>query len=164
MKKIIFSILALLIASSILCQEKIDYKNEKDAIKAVIESEAISHYDRDWEKQSKSFLQDESFIGLASSKVAYIYAIGWEEANRIYEGIYERNPTPSAYKIQNTNYKIKVYKESAWAVYDQIIRNSQDELLRKYICVRFLEKVNGDWKIVYISYVNTTSYDESEVQ
>ena len=162
MKKIIFSILALLIASSILCQEKIDYKNEKDAIKAVIESEAISHYDRDWEKQSKSFLQDESFIGLASSKAGYMYAIGWEEANHIYEGIYERNPRPSAYRLQNTNYKIKVYSESAWAVYDQFIRNNQGELLRQYICVRFLEKVDGEWKITYVSYVNTTSYDEPE--
>jgi len=100
MKKIIFSILALLlIASSSLCQEKIDNEKEKEAIKAVIENEANSHYARDWDKQSKSFLQDECFIGLASSKVAYIYAIGWEEANRIYEGIYERNPKPSVYKI-----------------------------------------------------------------
>jgi len=154
----------LLIASNILCQEVIDNEKEKEAIKAVIENEANSHHIRDWGMQSKSFLQDESFIALASSKVSYIYAIGWEETNRIYEGIYERNPKPSAYKIQNTNFKIKAYKESAWAVYDQIIRNSQGELLRKYICVRFLEKVDGEWKITYLSYVNTSSYDEPETK
>ena len=97
MKKIILSILALLlIASSSLCQKKIDNEKEKEAIKAVIENEANSHYARDWDKQSKSFLQD--------------------------------------------------------------------EFLRKYICVRFLEKVDGEWKIAYVSYVNTSSWDESETQ
>jgi len=45
-------------------------------------------------------------------------------------------------------------------VYDEIVSNSEGELIRKNISVRFLEKVDGEWKIVYLSYVNTTSYEE----
>ena len=33
-------------------------------------------------------------------------------------------------------------------------------LVELNIDVRFLEKINGEWKIVYLSTVNTTSYDE----
>ena len=63
-------------------------------------------------------------------------------------------------KFENTDYKIKVYPESAWAVYDQNWYNNEGELVRLNINVRFLEKVQGKWKIVYVSTINTTSYDE----
>ncbi|GAH09147.1 unnamed protein product, partial [marine sediment metagenome] len=36
------------------------------------------------------------------------------------------------------------------------------ELTGKGIDVRFLEKVNGEWKIVYLSSVDITSYEDEE--
>ncbi len=170
MKKIFFSFLALLlIAGSISCYEKIDKKSivvlpfvetEKEAIKTVIENETNYYYARDWDQQSKSFLQDESLIVLVSNKNGYTYVVGWEDISQGYKGFHKQNPNPVIIKIQFTNYKIKVYKESAWAVFDQVEHNSEDEFLRKYIRAMFLEKVDGEWKIAYLSHVITSSYDE----
>ena len=161
MKKIIFSILALsLIAGSGSCQEKIDIEKEKEAIKAVIENALNSAYAKDLAQKSKSFLQDESLIMCGGGKNGYTYAVGWEEVGSDFKEWMENNPSPSTDKLQFTNYKIKVYKESAWAVYNLIVHNSEGEFLFKNIAIRFLEKVDGEWKIVFVSWVNTTSYEE----
>ena len=36
------------------------------------------------------------------------------------------------------------------------------ELTGQAVDVRFLEKVNGEWKIVYLSHVNFASYEEEK--
>ena len=160
MKKIIFLILALSLIAGSSCQEKIDIEKEKEAIKAVIENALNSAYAKDLAQKSKSFLQDESFIICGADKNSYYYDVGWEEVGSGFKEWMENNPIPSTDKHQYTNYKIKVHKECAWAVFDVIVHNSEGEFLRKNINVRFLEKMDGEWKIVFLSYVNTTSYDE----
>ncbi len=52
------------------------------------------------------------------------------------------------------------FQRSAWAVYNGNWYNSEGESVRSNIDVRFLEKVDGEWKIAYLSLVNTTSYDD----
>ena len=50
-----------------------------------------------------------------------------------------------------------------WIIYYHHNENWYDRegvLVEHNIDVRFLEKVDGEWKIVYLSTVNTTSYDE----
>jgi hypothetical protein len=163
MKKIIFSFLALLlIAGSGSCQEKIDIEKEKEAIKAVIENHVNSAFAKDFAQLSKSLQQDESLIMLGAGKDSYQYGVGWEEISSFHKERMENNPSPSTDKLQFTNYKIKVYKESAWAVYNLIVHNSEGEFLFENIAIRFLEKVNGEWKIVYMSWILTTSYEDEE--
>lgn len=160
MKKYLLPLVVLAILFITSCEEKIDIEKEKEAIKAVIENETNSYYNRDWDKQSESFLQDETLFGLVSSKNGYNFAVGWDEISQIYKQNHENYPDPSTDKHQFTNYIIKVYKVSAWAVYDEIVHNSEGEFVMRYINVRFLEKVDGEWKIVYMSNVNTTTYEE----
>lgn len=160
MKKYLWTLLAIILLAGISCQEKIDLEKEKEAIMAVIENETNSFLARDFDQQSKSFLQDESIMGLGAGKHGYTYVIGWKDVGSGYKNYYKDKSTPETNKCQFTNYKIKVYKESAWAVYDEILRSSEGEFLRKNISIRFLEKMDGEWKIVYLSYVNTTSYKE----
>jgi hypothetical protein len=69
---------------------------------------------------------------------------------------------PMTLKFLKTNYKIKVYKESAWAVFDESVQNSDGEITSKNVGVRILEKVNGEWKIVFLGGVGTSSYDEEK--
>ena len=64
------------------------------------------------------------------------------------------------YVAVKTNYKIKVYKESAWAAFEENVHNSEGEFLYHNFINQFLEKVDGEWKIVFFCYVNTTSYEE----
>jgi len=164
MKKYLLSLIVLVFIAGTACQEKIDIEKEKEAIKAVIENETNSYWARDWDQQSNAFLQDESLIVLAASSKSYTSVVGWEEISQAYKQDHENYPDPSTDKRQFTNYKIKVYKGSAWAVYDEIVHNSEGEFVREYINVRFLEKMDGEWKIVYLSNVNTTTYEEEEVE
>ena len=162
MKKIIFSIFTLsLIAGSIYCQEKIDIEAEKEAIKAIIEEQTNAFIDRDFDRLAATHVKDETFIRLRASKSSYGYDVGWEDRSSILEELFKNNPVVTN-KFKNTNYKIKVYSESAWAVYDENWYDSEGESLGMNINVRFLEKTDGEWKIVYLSQVTTTSYEEEE--
>jgi len=169
MKKIIYSILALLlIACGSSCQKTIDIEKEKEAIKAVIEEETNAFMDNDYDRFSATYVQDKTFIRLNASKAdydyivgwGYNYIVGWKGLGIVFSEGFKGNPDTLLYKFKNSNYKIKVYPESAWAVYDENWYDREGVLVELNIDVRFLEKINGEWKIVYLSTVNTTSYDE----
>ena len=166
MKKIIYSILALLLITGCSsCEEKIDIEKEKRAIKAVIKEETVSFVARDYDRLVANYVQDESNIRLTASKSGYKYYVGWEELSSRFKKYFENNTEPGIWKQTRTNYKIKVYKESAWAVFENEGYHSAGrftELTGKGIDVRFLEKVNGEWKIVYLSHVYTASYEDDE--
>ena len=162
MKKIIFPILALLLIAGSSCQEKIDIEKEKEAIMAVIEEETNAFIDRDWDRMAATYIQDSTNIRLGASKSSYGYYVGWGEINSLFEEYFKSNPEPSTNKSVNTNYRIKVYKESAWAIYDEAWQDSESEVYSKNISVRFLEKFDGEWKIVYLGLVSTSSYEEDE--
>ncbi len=160
MKKYVFALFALMLLAGNSCQEKIDIEKEKAAIIAVLEEETNAAYDRDFDRLAATWIQDETSIWLGTGKSGYMYGVGWKKNSSYFKEYLENNPEPSTAKFENTNYRIKVYKESAWAIYDQVIYNSEGEVTGEEISVRFLEKVDGEWKIVYLSFVSTLSYDE----
>ena len=161
MKKYVLTLFALILLAGTSCQEKIDIEKEKEAIKAVIEEETDAYYDSDFDRLAATYVKDETNIRLGASKSGYIYGVGWEEIGSLLKELIE-SQGPIELKEVKTNYKIKVYKESAWAVFDNELYNSEGELTGKSIHVEFLEKVNGEWKIVYLSMVNTSSYEDEE--
>ena len=166
MKQFIYSIVALsLIAGSSSCKEKVDIEEEKKAIKAVIEEETAAFVARDFDRLAANYVQDETNIRLTASKSDYRYYVGWEELGSRFKNYFKNNPEPGVWKQARTNYIIKVYKESAWVVFENVGYHSAGrftELTGQAVDVRFLEKVNGEWKIVYLSHVNFASYEEEK--
>jgi len=160
MKKYLLTLFALILLAGNSCQEKIDIEKEKVAIIAVIEEETDGYLARDLDRLAETWVQDETAVRLTAGKSGYGYVVGWQEMNSNYKEYFEGDPEPANFTEVKTNYKIKVYPESAWAVYDNEVYNSEGELTNKSIHVEFLEKVNGEWKIVYFSMVNTTSYED----
>ena len=160
MKKYVIVLFALILLAGTSCQEKIDIEKEKAAIIAVIEEETNAYLDRDFDRFAATYVQDETIIRLIAWKDGYGYRVGWKEMGSVFKEGFEKYPEPIKEKQVKTNYKIKVYKESAWAVYDNELLNSEGELTNKSIHVEFLEKVNDEWKIVYLSEVYTSSYEE----
>ena len=168
MKKIIYSILALLlIVGCSSCQKTIDIEIEKEAIKAVIEEETNSYIDNDYDRFASTYVQDKTFIRLNASKDeynyivgwGYNYIVGWADMAPVFREGFQGNPDTLLNSFVNSYYKIKVYQESAWAVYDENWYDREGEFVEYNINVRFLEKVEGEWKIVYVSTINATSYD-----
>ena len=160
MKKYLFTLIVFSLMAGASCQEKINIDKEKEAIKAVIENETNSNYAKNFDQQKKSFLQDESLIGISAGKGGYTYMKGWDKISSNYEENHKNSPSPSTDKLEFKNYNIKVYPESAWAVYEQIRYNSEGDFVNNNLQTRVLEKINGEWKIVYLSYIFTTSYEE----
>ncbi len=151
------------------CQEKIDVEKEKEAIKAVIEEETNAAYGSDFDRMVATWVQDETTVRLQANKSGYTYIVGVEELNSLIKDAFESAPEPDGSKEVKTNYKIKVYPESAWAVFDNEGYNSEGELTNKSIHVEFLEKVDGEWRIVYFSMVSTSTWedegdDEEEIE
>ena len=164
MKKYLLTLFALILLAGTSCQEKIDIEKERAAIIAVIEEETDACIAGDFSRQSETYVQDETAVRLAADKNSYEYYDGWEDLSTFLkngtEGGFERlgftNP-----KNKKTDYRIKVYNQSAWAIFNEDWDlDYQGETLNFIgIGVRFLEKVDGEWKIVYMSEINQTSYE-----
>ena len=160
MKKIIFPVLVLLLIMGSSCQEKIDIEKEKEAIIAVIDGETEAFLELDFDRIASTYVQDETNIRLTAGKNGYMYLTGWEEISSVFkEWLEGYSEPPENYEILKTDYEIKVYKESAWAIfYDTFYENEVET--SKGVGVRFLEKVDGEWKVVYLSTVWISDYEE----
>jgi hypothetical protein len=163
MKEIMFSLFSVfLIAGSVFCQGSNDMAKEEEAIKALVEESTQAYFDRDISILTATQVTDESFIKLQAYKSGYECNVGWEERLASLNEVLKNNPDPTTTKLKNENYKIKVYPKSAWAVYDQNLYDNEGNFLNMSIQARFLEKVGKDWKIVYLSSVGVTSYEQGE--
>ena len=149
----------LFIASCAPVEEPIDIEKEKEAIKAIVETESNSYYARDMESQFACFVQDESLTGVLAGKDGF-YS-GWEMISEVYKNNYEQWPESSVLKVKNENYKIKVYTETAWAVYDEYYVYKNDSMGTGPRSIRFLEKVDGEWKIVLASMLSREDTEEN---
>ena len=160
MKKYLFVLFALILLAGNSCQEKIDIEKEKAAIIAVIEEETNAYLARDYDRLAATWVQDETNIDLRAGKSGYGYGVGWEEIGSAFKEAIDNSPEPDGSKEVKTNYKIKVYRECAWAVFDNDFYNGEGELLSTSIHSQFLEKVDGEWKHVGYTSIYTSTWEE----
>ncbi|MCK4343993.1 MAG: nuclear transport factor 2 family protein [Bacteroidales bacterium] len=160
MKKYLLSLIVLVLFAGTSCQEKIDIEKEKAAIIAVIEEETEAFFDSDINRLGATHVQDETNIRLTATKSGYTYDVGWEKVKSFFLDYFENEAEPGDFKEVKTNYKIKVYGESAWAVFDNDYYNGEGELLSTSIHAEFLEKVNGEWKLVFYTSIYTSTWED----
>jgi len=160
MKKHLFFLFAIILLAVTSCQEKIDIEKEKAAIIAVIEEETEAFFDNDIDRLGALHVQDETNIRLTATKSGYTYEIGWEKVKSFFLDYFENEAEPGNFYEVKTNYKIKVYRESAWAVFDNDFYNGEGELLSTSIHSQFLEKVDGEWKHVGYTSIYTSTWEE----
>jgi len=160
MKKHLLSLIVLVLLAGTSCQEKINIEKEKAAIITVIEEETKAFFDSDIDRLSAIHVQDETNIRLTATKSGYTYDVGWETVKSFFLDYFENEAEPGDFYEVKTNYKIKVYGESAWAVFDNDYYNGEGELLSTSIHAQFLEKVNGEWKHVVYNSIYTSTWDD----
>lgn len=162
MRRIFWSLFVLPLIIGTSCQEKVDIEKEKAAIIAVLEEDTEAFFDSDIDRLSAVHVQDETNIRLTATKSGYTYEEGWEEVESFFRDYFENEAQPGEFYEVKRNYKIKVYGESAWAVFDNDFYNEEDELLSTSIHAEFLEKVNGKWKIVFYTSIYTSTWEDEE--
>jgi len=160
MKKILWALFVLILLFGSSCEEKIDIEKEKAAIIAVIEEETEAFFDSDIDRLSATHVQDESNIRMTATKSGYTYDVGWEKIKSFFLDYFENEAEPGEFYEVKRNYKIKIYDESAWAVFDNDYYNGEDELLSTSIHAEFLEKVNGEWKLVFYASIYTSTWED----
>lgn len=158
----------LIIAAMIFtgCQPKVDFEKEKAAIIAVMEKETQSYIDRDFEEMYSTHLQDSTNIRLTAGADNYVFAEGWDQVSKHMTGEETEDELgPDLHiTVKKYNYRMKIYPESAFVVCDQLWSSSYDDDITEIssIQVRFLEKIDGEWKISFVSFIGTSGYRDME--
>jgi len=162
MNKFVIVLTTVIFFVGISCEQKIDVGKEQDAIKAVLEKSSKAWSDRDFESIASVWIQDETSTRIGATNGSFGITQGWDGQEARYKTFFENNPEPSANKEIFSNYRMKVYNESAWVILDNTIVNSDGETLNKAMHTYILEKVNNQWKIAALSTVGVTSYENVE--
>ena len=155
MKKYVLTILAIVLLAGTSCEKKVDIEKEKEAILALITEETQAYHDKDYERFAACYVQDESnirILGGENEKMSYI--VGYEKVGSGFKEWFENNPEPTQNNEVKKNFTIKVYKDCAWIVFEEEDFTDEGESNGKGIGTNFLEKVDGKWKIAYLSRVH----------
>ncbi len=169
MKTNLFLFLTLAVLVVAACQEQIDINKEKEAIIAVIDAESNAYLVRDLETLSSHMIQDSLNIRIHANKWEYAYTVGWENVAEGYKKDFANEESWEGMKnlrLERNGYNIKVYQGSAWAVFNTVYKWEVDSVTNEWKAIetRFLEKVNGEWKITYVGNVGTTGYEEKAAE
>jgi len=73
------------------------------------------------------------------------------------------NPEPAENTEVKKNWRIRVYPGAAWASYDNEAYDDNGEVTQLSKHDQFLEKQDGEWKIVYMSILRTTAFDNAAI-
>ena len=151
--------------SLISCQEKIDVAKETEAIKAVIINETTAFDNQQYDAVIETLAQDSLFTRMTTGKTEYTEVVGWDNMSKWYKEFAVADLSDYSVERDRFNWNIKIYPGSAWVVYDQITRYTYEgnKDYRQTKEIRFLEKKNGEWKIIYLHVIYLSSYEKEEL-
>lgn len=134
-------------------------QDEIAAIKAVIEKETSSFQNVDRKSWEDSWLKTPYAYWSYSDSTGTSFVKGWDAINKSFD-TYFKTQVPGrqidvakkGVTIERVWGDIKVYKNGAYVQYLQKVKDQKidrDETSQ----IRFLEKVGGQWKIVYVGII-----------
>jgi hypothetical protein len=113
-------------------------------------------------------VQDSLNMRLTAGADNYVFAQGWEDVSRHMTGDQtEDDLGPDIHiNVEKSNYRMKIYPQSAFVVCDQkwTSKYPDDVVEINSIQVRFLEKLDGEWKISFVSFIGTSGYKAGETE
>lgn len=152
MKKYIF-IPALVISLS--CQPTLDFEKEKEAIMAVIQAEGDAFITEEKERLYDLFIQDDLNVRLGISGKSYTISKGWDDVKSIYDGYYTNRMEGLESRNSKDNSIVRISKNTAWVICDNIWDWEYQDREGRWsnLEVVFLEKINNEWKISFMSFL-----------
>jgi hypothetical protein len=146
------------------CQPPFDIDQEREAIIKVIEAETEAFANFDFETLASMHLQDSTNYRLSAGCDDYLSLQGWENVSAYLKNAIEGEKSPQNRDVhfEKTNYRFKIYPECALVFFDErwVFNYPDDTVEINSIQVRFLEKIDGAWKISFISFIGTSGYEE----
>ncbi len=166
MKNFIFTVTLFSIFFMISCQQQGDVEAEKKAIIDVINAETQAYMDFDFEEVISYYVHDSLNFRLTTGADDHVFLEGWEEVEAFFrDELIESNPnTPenTHVTVEKNNYRIKVYELAAYVICNEkwTYTMPDDVIEIESRQVRFMEKVDGEWKIAFLSFIGTSGYEE----
>ena len=155
MKNLFIVLVVFLMTTGITAQEK---NSEKEAIKKVISEATEAYRAKNFNKIATAYVHDNSLIKTTASLQGHSEVYGWKEVSENYKNFFKNNPDPVTGKYEKVNFKIKVYGESAWSIHDEVFTDPEG-MTSKQVITHFLEKHDGQWKIVYMANIRALTWD-----
>jgi len=163
-KGIIFILLSVMVVWS--CQPKVDPEAEKQAIIKVINDETDVYLNFDYEAVVSYFVHDSLNFRLSAGADDMEFVEGWDNIDKFYRAdLLDREPgsvTDTHVTVSKDDYQIKLYDDAAYVTCTETwlytINNDSLEIVSRQ--VRFMEKVDGEWKIAFLAFVGNSGYEE----
>ena len=166
-----YTILSILLIAAFAisgCEKAFDIEKEKAAIIAVMEKETQTYIDRDFEGMFSTHLQDSTNIRLTAGADNYVFAEGWENVSKHMTGDETEDDLGIDLHItvEKSNYRFKICPMSAFVICNQKWTSAFDDDVTEIesIQVRYLEKIDEEWKISFVSFIGTSGYPEEETE
>jgi hypothetical protein len=140
-------------------EEQINYEKEKEAILDVIENESKAFWKKDFEEYASFWVHEDYIRTHGWWEAGGVTVVsGWEERGKRTKSHMENSPeeNSTATTVKRENINLRIYEDVAWMTFDQYGEDTGDPtmdmpgLSRE---TRILEKHNGKWKIVYVSWL-----------
>lgn len=150
------------------CQQIIDPEVEKKAIVEVINAETNAYTNLDFEKVISFYVQDSLNFRLTTGADNHVFLEGWNDVEAFFEEDMKESvssfPSSTRVHVEKNDYKIKVYEKTAYVICTETWTYTTDssELEISSRQVRFMEKVEDEWKIAFLSFIGTSGYEDEE--
>ena len=147
----------------------VDYEKEKQAIIDVIKKETRSYYEKDLETWMSTYVQEpyQQRIGYWEGyKDKLQYLKGWNElydhkTKKRFERKTDSRWDESTFEMKNIN--LRIYQDAAWITFEQTDWEAgSKKLIGNALGTRVLEKIDGQWKIVFNGYWYYPNKEEAE--
>jgi hypothetical protein len=166
-----YTILSTLFIAALVvtgCEKPIDYEKERAAIIAVVNEETDAYLARDFEACYATHVHDSLNMRLTAGADNYVFLQGWDEVKKhLSSDATEDDLNPDLHNtVRKYNFRMKIYPQSAFVVCDQTWTSSFDDDVTEIqsIQVRFLEKIDDQWKISFVSWIGTSGYSAEETE
>lgn len=168
MRYTILFILVIAAVSFTACEKPIDYEKERADIIAVINLETDAYLARDFETCCATHVHDSLNMRLTAGPDSYVFLEGWEQVGKHLSGDEtEDDLSPNLnISVEKSNFRMRIYPSSAFVVCDQLWTSKFDDDVTEIssIQVRLMEKIEGEWKISFVSWVGTKGYNMDETE
>lgn len=135
----------------------IDYQKERASILQVIENESKAFWDKDYNKWAACWVHEPYIRTMGWWQAGGVTVVkGWEERGPRTKQHMEEFPEPNPQNVIRENINIRILQDAAWVTFDQYGKDNGEPVMdmpglsRE---TRFLEKHNGQWKIVYVGWL-----------
>ena len=132
--------------------------SEEEAIKSVIKSEEKNWINGNYEGVANAWAHEKYVISISSGVYSYYENMGWDSISTHFKSNLKDDRSSIFKDLTWTEWNIQTFQDCAWVSYIESFRYK--EKLYKSREVKFLERKDNLWKIVYSASVNTTLYDD----